>query len=100
MAKTFLFHEKNTPAMNLGEGFKTLPEAQQTQDRPTKLLSSLARVTSIKYQSDSVTSKVFWAIFAISSIQLTHLEVLDGASKDAQNPSFTLLLLLLPLVML
>ena len=36
--------------MNLGEGFKTLPEAQQTQDRPTKLLSSLARVTSIKYQ--------------------------------------------------
>ena len=32
---------------------------------------------------------------AISSIQLTQLVVLDGASKDAQNPSFTLLLLLL-----
>ena len=29
---------------------------------------------------------------AISSIQLTQLVVLDGASKDAQNPSFTLLL--------
>ena len=35
--------------------------------------------------------KLFWALaFAISSIQLTHLVVLDGASKDTQNPSFTL----------
>ena len=58
MAKTFLFHEKNTPAMNLGEGFKTLPEAQQTQDRPTKLLSSLARVTSIKYQQGVPVSDI------------------------------------------
>ena len=34
---------------------------------------------------------MFWALaFAISSIQLTQLVVLDGASKDAQNPSFTL----------
>ena len=47
--------------------------------------------------SDSGTSdwvnlciKLFWALaFAISSIQLIHLEVLDGASKDAQNPSFS-----------
>ena len=41
--------------------------------------------------------KLFWALaLATSSLQLTQSVLLEGASKDAQSPSLTLLLLLLP----